>query len=428
MRAGRSLRNPDSGQTGAVFEVFRIFLLLGLTSFGGPTAHIGYFRTAFVTRKRWLDDRAFGELLAICQFLPGPASSQLGMGIGLHRAGLPGFVAAWLGFTLPSAVLMGLFAAGAPTIAAVLGSGWLVGLVAAAVAVVVHAVSGMARTFSPDRLGFAFAVLAFLCAVLVSNPFVPAAVIALAAAIGACVRNEQAPSTHASEPPAVASGSAPLRVTIRPGVAIAALAVFTALLAGLPVLASVSGSAMLSGIDATYRAGALVFGGGHTVLPALEAAFLDSGTVSSSDFFAGYGAAQAMPGPLFTFASYLGASGAISPGGTLTAILATVAIFLPGALLLIGVLPFWARVRDIAAVHRALRGVNAAVVGLLASALYSAIGSSWFPHGTPDPLAIAISMLALAGIVSRRIPPWAVVLASGIVGAAADAVLRVLQR
>lgn len=420
-----------------MFEVFRVFLVLGLTSFGGPSAHIGFFHEAFVVRRRWLGQQAFGELLALCQFLPGPASSQLGMGIGLHRAGMRGLVAAWLGFTLPSAVLMAAFAVGAPAISAALGTGWLVGLGAAAVAIVVHAVFGMARTFAPDGFGFLLAALTLLCTIAFPHPFVPAIAILLAGVAGA-YRTDRSRGTNRSaisgpgaetsadpRPPIVPTpDDAPLRIRLRTRTAVAALALFFGLLLGLPLLAASSGGGVLTGVDSTYRAGALVFGGGHVVLPALQSAFVDTGAISPSSFFAGYGAAQAMPGPLFTFASYLGAEGAIPPGGAVSAAIATVVIFLPGVLLLVGVLPFWTRVRGFAVAHRALHGINAAVVGLLAAALVGAIAASWFPEGAPRPTAIVLSLLALAAITARRVPPWAVVLASGAIGALADAAAR----
>lgn len=422
MSAGRPHRSVDPVQTGFVFEVFRVFLLLGVTSFGGPSAHIGYFHEAFVVRRRWITEVGFGELLALCQFLPGPASSQLGMGIGLHRAGMRGLIAAWIGFTLPSAVLMAAFAVGAPAISATLGTGWLLGLGAAAVAIIVQAVVGMARTFAADGFGFLLAALTMLCTVAFPHPLTPVIAIAVAGAVGACRTERTGRPNRGSE--RSASDDASFRAPLRTGTAVTSLALFFGLLFALPVFASLSGSAALAGIDSISRAGALVFGGGHAVLPTLQAAFVDGGAVSPSSFFAGYGAAQAVPGPLFTFASYLGAAGAIPPGGAIGAAVATIAIFLPGALLLVGVLPFWSRVRGFAAVHRALRAVTAAVVGLLAAALVGAIAASWFPDGAPQVPSIALSMLTLATIATRRVPPWAVVLGSGLLGAAADAVSR----
>lgn len=383
-----------------------VFLRLGLTSFGGPIAHLGYFHEAFVERRRWLSDRAYADLVALCQFLPGPASSQVGMAIGLQRAGLPGLLAAWVGFTAPSAVLMVAFAFGAAALADVVGSGWLHGLEAVAVAVVAHAVTGMARTLSPDTRRATIAVGCLIIVLLVPGAVAQLAAIAAAGLAGwMWVR----PGTG----PATADDSFTVRVPR--SVSITCLGLFGALVAGLPLLAAVTGNGAIGLADVFYRAGALVFGGGHVVLPLLEAGTVQTGLVGPDAFLAGYGAAQAVPGPLFTFSAYLGAVAVPGPAGILGAALALFAIFLPSGLLIIGALPFWERLRHTPRAQRILAGVNAGVVGLLAAALYTPV----FTQGITGAPTFALAASGFVALSVWKVPAWAVVLAAALIGAVA---------
>ena len=387
---------------GSAAEVFGVFLGLGLTSFGGPVAHLGYFREAFVVKRRWLSDEAYGDLVALCQFLPGPASSQVGMAIGLHRAGYPGMLAAWAAFTLPSAIALVLFAYGASALGAD-SNGWIAGLKAAAVGVVAHAVLGMGRSLAPDRERATIAVVGMILALAIPTAFGQILVIAIGAAIGlACLRTET--------PPNGSRGS--LSVPVSRRTAFACLAAFFALLLLLPLLAAASSAGWLTMVDGFYRAGALVFGGGHVVLPLLEAEFVETGLVTRDAFLAGYGATQAVPGPLFTFAAYLGAVAQTPPTGIAGAVIALVAIFLPSALLLVGGLPFWEGLRRNPIARRALAGVNAAVVGLLAAALYDPV----FTQGVVSPATMAIAAAAFVALTAWKAPAWAIVIASGVAG------------
>ncbi|MEW9274297.1 chromate efflux transporter [Gluconobacter oxydans] len=342
-----------------------IFLRLGVTCFGGPFAHIGYFRDEFVVRRRWLNERAYADLVGLCQFLPGPASSQVGFSIGLMRAGYAGGLAAWAGFTLPSALILVLFAYGANALAGPTGAGLLHGLKLVAVAIVAQAVWGMARTLCPDRTRASIAVTAALIVLFAISPLAQIAAIVLGGLAGLwlCRSVQTSDGEHITVP-----------VSHRAG--IVALALFLALLFGLPVLACHGAPEGVSLFDAFYRSGALVFGGGHVVLPLLHEAFVTSGWVSDDTFLAGYGAAQAVPGPLFTFAAYLGAVVGQSPHGVAGAAFGLFGIFLPGILVLIGALPFWDTFRSQRAVHATMRGVNAAVVGLLRAALYTPVWTS----------------------------------------------------
>src|SRR5262249_45472733 len=352
-------RNGQGTPPGTWPEVLAVFLKLGLTSFGGPVAHLGYFHTEFVERRRWLDEQSYVDLVALCQFLPGPASSQVGIGTGLLRAGIPGALAAWVGFTLPSAVAMVLFAYGLGTLEDALGTGWLHGLKIAAVAVVAQAVWGMAQSLCPDRARATLAVMAAVVVLLAPSALGQIGAIAAGGVIGLALLRDDAG----------APGSA-LDVPIGRGFALACLALFFALLAGLPLLAAAVPSQPLALIDSFYRSGSLVFGGGHVVLPLLQAEVVPRGWVTNDAFLAGYGAAQAVPGPLFTFAAYLGAVMRPEPNGWLGATICLVAIFLPSFLLVFGALPFWAALRGAPRAQAALRGINAAVVGLLLAALY----------------------------------------------------------
>jgi chromate transporter len=382
-------------------SIFAVFLRLGLTSFGGPIAHLGYYRTEFVERRRWLSEAAYADLVALCQLLPGPASSQVGFAVGLSRGGLLGGVAAWLGFTLPSAVAMVLFAQGAASLTGPLSAGMLHGLQVAAVAVVAQAVWSMAVSLCPDRPRATIAVVATLIVTAAPTAIGQIAAILAGAAAGAWLCREV---------PAAAP-SARLSIPVPRGLAIAALAVFALLLIGLPIAAAVSPGPALAMATAFYRAGALVFGGGHVVLPLLHASVVEPGWVSEDAFLSGYGAAQAVPGPLFTFAAYLGAimTGWVGAG------LCLVAIFLPGLLLVVGVLPFWVSLGRGALMRASLRGVNAAVVGVLLGALYDPVCTK----GIGGPADFALALVAFALLVIWKAPPWLVVLVNAAGGAAA---------
>ncbi|MGC9446968.1 chromate efflux transporter [Cereibacter johrii] len=389
-----------SDKGGRAAEVFVAFLRLGLTSFGGPVAHLGYFRAELVERRRWMDDRAYADLVALCQFLPGPASSQVGFAMGLHRAGPGGALAAWAGFTLPSALLMAGFGLAASQIAHPAALGALAGLKVVAVAIVAQAVWGMAASLCPDRERASLAAAAAALAVLVPGASGQIGAILLGALAGLWIARDAAPA--ATE---VAPGGPPL-LSRRAG--IACLAACAALLALLPLLAGLS--PILALADGMARAGALVFGGGHVVLPLLEAETVRPGLVTPDAFLAGYGAAQAMPGPLFTFAAHLGAVAA----GPVGAAVALVAIFAPGLLLLCGALPFWDRLRRMPRAQRAMRGANAAVVGLLGAALWDPV----FTAGVTGPLPFAMALAGFVLLTLWRTPPLWIVLAGAGLGAA----------
>ncbi|NWG47349.1 MAG: chromate efflux transporter [Alphaproteobacteria bacterium] len=388
--------------------IFWVFLRLGLTSFGGPVAHLGYFREEFVNRRRWLDDRAYADIVALCQFLPGPASSQAGAAIGLLRGGLPGLVAAFLGFTLPSALVMGAAAYGLSRGGSI-DPGLLGGLKLVAVAVVAHALWGMARTLATGTarasiaLGTAIGLMALPALLPGAVLFGQLAAIAGGAVIGAVLLR--------SEP---VEAGVPFSVPVPRLWAVLSLCLFALLLAGLPLLAAEARLPGLSVFDSFYRAGALVFGGGHVVLPLLQAEVTGPGWIGTESFVAGYGVAQAVPGPLFTFATYLGAAGDATGDGRADgagmAAIATAGIFLPGFLLLIGVLPFWARLRTVRALRAAFAGINAAVVGLLAAALYDPV----FTGAVAAPADLAFALGALLALAVWRLPAWLVVsLAAG---------------
>ncbi len=388
---------------GSVGEVFRVFLQLGLTSFGGPVAHLGYFREAFVVRRRWLSEAAYADLVALCQFLPGPASSQVGMAVGLSRAGYGGMLAAWTAFTLPSALLLIAFAYAAIALGDTAGSGWIAGLKAAAVAVVAHAVLGMARSLAPDRERATIAVAAMILAMLVPTALGQVLVIVLGGLAGLLVL------------PPPAQGSDPndtIRTPVTRRAGLVYLAIFAGLLILLPLMAAASGGGVLQMVDSYYRAGSLVFGGGHVVLPLLQAETVELGLVDREAFLAGYGAAQAVPGPLFTFAAYLGTVQAPWPNGVVGGLIALLAIFLPSALLILGGLPFWQVLRSSPVARRALAGVNAAVVGLLAAALYDPV----FTEGVTSPMTMAFAAASFVALAVWTLPAWAVVLAAGLGG------------
>jgi chromate transporter len=373
------------------FGVFLTFLKLGCQCFGGPAAHLGYFRDEFVVRRRWLDERTYVDLVALCQFLPGPSSSQVGMGIGLIKAGLPGVLAAWIGFTLPSALLMLAFAYGMVEAGDALGTGWLKGLKVMAVAVVAQAVWGMARTLCPDRTRQGFAVVAAILVLAWPGPFGQLAVIGVGAVLGWLILKGGA------------AGDGVLTLTIGRRTGVAALALFFVLLAGLPIAVSVLQSHALTVFDSFFRAGSLVFGGGHVLLPLLQAHVVPPGWVDTDTFLAGYGAAQALPGPLFSIAAYLGV--VMRPGGgVILALLCLLAIFLPSFLLLVGALPFWNALRARPGVQSALMGVNASVVGLLVAVLYDPVWTGTI-HGAAD---FVLLLAAFGALAVLRLPPWLV--------------------
>jgi chromate transporter len=382
--------------------VLLAFLRLGCTSFGGPVAHIGYFRAEFVERRRWLPESAFADLVALCQFMPGPASSQLGMSIGLLRAGPLGMLAAWVGFTLPSAMAMLAFAYGVEALGDVGGAAWLKGLKLVAVAVVAQAVWGMAQSLAPDRPRATLAVAAALIALVVASSAGQIAAIVLGAIVGLTLLPKPAAGSLAEH--------VPLGLNLNRGVASAALLLFVGLLLFLPPLAAAIDNGALRLFAAFYHAGALVFGGGHVVLPLLQAAVVPPGWVSNDAFLAGYGAAQAVPGPLFTFAAYLGAVMIPPPNGALGAIIAVVAIFAPSFLLVIGLLPFWDTLRQRRAMQAALRGVNAAVVGVLLAALYTPVWTS----GVHTPAGFGLAVTAFLALTLWAVPPWIVVVAGAL--------------
>src|SRR5215510_3910425 len=384
----------DRRPSGSSLEVLGVFFRLGLTSFGGPVAHLGYFREEFVRRRGWLDDKSYADLVALCQFLPGPASSQVGIAVGLLRGGYAGALAAWIGFTLPSAVAMVLFGYGIGALGDASGSGWLHGLKVAAVAVVAQAVLGMARTLAPDRARATLAVAAAIIALGAPSSWGQIGAIALGGIVGAVL-------LRGGEE--IAPAALPLSVS----------RAFFALLIGLPLLAAAIPSQALKEFDAFYRAGSLVFGGGHVVLPLLQASVVPPGWIGNDAFLAGYGAAQAVPGPLFTFAAYLGTVMEPKPNGWIGGSICLVAIFLPSFLLVIGALPFWEELRRRPLAQAALRGVNAAVVGLLLAALYQPVWTVGITYAADFALAVAAFLL----LFMWQTPPWLVVILSAAAGA-----------
>jgi chromate transporter len=385
--------------TGSAWEVLRVFTRLGLTSFGGPVAHLGYFRTEFVERRGWLSDADYADLVALCQFLPGPASSQVGMALGLGRAGWLGALAAWVGFTLPSAILLILFALGVAQWQALAQSGAVQGLKVVAVAIVAQAVWGMGKSFCTDRLRAGLAVACALLVLALPGAVGQLAAIALGAAVGRWVLKAGPPSVTRSHT---------LGVSRTTGVAL--LVLFALLLLGLPALAVSTSSLWVQAAAVMYQAGALVFGGGHVVLPLLQAGVVPPGWVSNDAFLAGYGAAQAMPGPLFAFSAYLGAVMPAPLGGWSGGLAMLGVIFLPAFLLVAGCLPFWETLRQRAAIQKSLAGVNAAVVGVLGAAFYDPVWTSAIGSTRDFALALAAFGLLVWGRVS---PLWVVLLAAG---------------
>ncbi|KMM78224.1 chromate efflux transporter [Pseudomonas deceptionensis] len=383
------------------WSVFLIFIRLGLTSFGGPIAHLGYFRDEFVTRRRWLTDRSYGDLVALCQFLPGPASSQVGIALGMSRAGYGGALAAWAGFTLPSAVLLILFALGISHHGTALPPGALHGLKVVAVAVVAQAVWGMARNLCTDVPRVSLMAIAACVALLEPSAWGQVSVIAAAGAAGLLLFK-----------PGQSSGHEPLPISISRRAGAIWLSLFVALLVGLPLLNQWLPNQTVTMVDAFYRSGSLVFGGGHVVLPLLQAEVVPYGWVSNETFLAGYGAAQAVPGPLFTFAAFLGASMNPAPSGWAGGMICLLAIFAPSFLLILGALPFWEQLRRSVRTQAALVGINAAVVGLLLAALYQPV----WTNAILQPQDFGLALLALVALMFWKLPPWLVVIASGVAG------------
>lgn len=398
--------SPIDQERGNFLEVLTVFTRLGLTSFGGPVAHLGYFHEEIVERRKWLDDESYADLVALCQFLPGPASSQTGIGLGIARAGIPGGFAAWLGFTLPSAFALIAFAFGVNAIGDVSGAGWLQGLKIVAVAVVAHAIWGMATKLTPDRPRITLAILAAAAALVFPTALAQVLIILVGGLVGWLIL----PKIDTTSRPAQ-----PFRIQRRVGAVL--LVAFFGLLVALPALREATDSFDLAVFDSFYRAGSLVFGGGHVVLPLLQAEVVPPGWVDNATFTAGYGAAQAVPGPLFTFSAFLGT--AMQPGlaGLWTGLLALVAIFVPSFLLLLGVLPFWDRLRAMSPVQAALRGVNAAVVGILLAALYNPVWTSAIFTATD----VAIALAAFLALAFWKWPAWLVVILTALAGVAVSA-------
>lgn len=395
------MAEPAPAKYDNAWKVFLVFLRLGLTSFGGPIAHLGYFRTEFVERRRWLDDRSYSDLVALCQFLPGPASSQVGMALGLGRAGWSGLLAAWAGFTLPSAIALILFAFGVAQYQELSESGWVHGLKVVAVAIVAQAVWGMAKSLCPDRARVVLAILAALLTLSLPSTTGQVLAIIITGLLGYW-------KLKLSQPMFGQPHVYPVSRKLGAG----ALLLFALPLVGLPLLAAASGSSTLSLLEGVYRAGALVFGGGHVVLPLLEATVVPDGIVTNTDFLVGYGATQAMPGPLFTFAAYLGAVAQGTLHGWLGGFVLLGVIFLPALLILIGALPYWECLRHRQSLQTTMAGVNAGVVGILLSALYDPLWTSAIQNRTDFGLALAAFGLLVVG----KTPPVLVVAMASVAG------------
>ncbi|WP_213528147.1 chromate transporter [Paenibacillus cisolokensis] len=391
-----AVRNKPKSKTQALLEVFAVSTKLGLTSFGGPIAHLGYFHDEYIRRRKWMDERSYADLVALCQFLPGPASSQVGIGIGIIRAGLLGGLTAWLGFTLPSVIALVLFAFLLQGFD-IGHAGWIHGLKIVAVAIVAQAVLGMGQKLTPDRNRATIAIVAASVTLLWQTAFSQVLLIVLAGAAGLLLYRK----TTIPETPN-------LSVPVSRSFAVVCLTLFFGLLIVLPLLRQFGALDWLALFDSFYRAGSLVFGGGHVVLPLLEREVVPTGWISKEDFLAGYGAAQAVPGPLFTFAGYLGAM--IS--GVKGALIATAAIFLPAFLLITGALPFWNALRKSPKVQGALVGINAAVVGILLAALYNPLWTT----AILAPADFALVSILFLMLVFWKLPPWVVVITGAIGG------------
>lgn len=384
-------------------EIWATSCKLGLTSFGGPAAHIGYFRDEYVKKKKWLDDKLYADIVALCQFLPGPASSQVGIAIGIMRGGLMGGIISWLGFTLPSVILLAAFAMFV-TMSGTFDVGWIKGLKIVAVAVVAHALLGMKQSLTPDNLRIGIAIMATICTLLIPTALGQIGIIIVAGFIGYILyRHEK-----------VTEIVKPIQM-IGKRAAIIAWTIFFTLFIGLPLLVSFFPNRLVQLFDIFYRVGSIVFGGGHVVLPMLEREVVPNGLITSEMFLAGYGAAQAVPGPLFTLAGYLGQM----LNGPIGAVVAVIAMFLPSFLLVVGVLPFWASLRAKSGLQAALKGVNAAVVGILLAALYDPVFTSAI-HTAQD---FIIALLAFSMLYFYKIAPWIVVVITAVLGAASTVFL-----
>jgi len=407
MPRSEALSQAKAVKRESAFTVFMVFLKLGFTSFGGPIAHLGYFREEFVNRRKWITDRAYADLVALCQFTPGPASSKVGIGIGLSQAGLPGAFAAWLAFTAPSSLALILFGFGVIALGDRFDLGWLHGLLVVAVAVVAQAVWGMARNLTPDAPRVTLAALAAIVVLIWPTPLGFVGAIVAGGIAGWLLLKANVDEEH------VAIGANVSRTA-----GIAALTLFFGLLVALPALRAAFPFQSLALLDSFYRAGSLVFGGGNVVLPLLQAEVVPPGWVSNDAFLAGYGMAQAVPGPLFTFAAYLGTVSTVSPSGWIGALISLAGIFASSFLLVIGPLPFWDDLRRLRPMRSALLGVNAAVVGLLLAALYDPVWTSAIRSAADFGLALAAFVL----LMFWKVPPWLVV----VLTAAAGAVIRAL--
>ena len=404
----RGLQNMAGPQKLSAIQVFIAFLRLGLTSFGGPVAHLGYFREEFVTRRKCLSEHDYADLVALCQFLPGPASSQVGIGIGVSQAGIRGALAAWSGFTLPSAVVLILFAYSITALkGAVAQAGWLHGLKVVAVAVVAQAIWGMAKSLCPDRLRGTLAILAAVFMLAWPSAWGQIAVVVLGGLFGLLFLAMDTIPDQTT-----------LQVPIGRATAVFSIGLFCTLLVGLPILASLVPDHTIALVDRFYRTGSLVFGGGHVVLPLLQTAAVSTGWVDKDLFLAGYGAAQAVPGPLFTFSAYLGAVMKPEPSGWIGGVICLIAIFLPSFLLMLGILPYWEKLRRVNKLRSALMGVNAAVVGLLLAVFYNTIWTS----GILSAQDFMLCIIAFGLLTLWKVPPWLVVVVTALGSAVMAAV------
>lgn len=385
------------GKLSFLLEVLRVSTKLGLTSFGGPIAHLGYFREEYVIKRKWLDEKTYADLVALCQFLPGPASSQVGMGIGFIRAGVLGAITSWIGFTLPSVIALILFAYFLKG-TSISETGWLHGLLIVAVAVVAQAVWGMAKNQAANRPCATIAIIAAILSLIIPSVFTQVGIIIVAGIIGYFFFKSTSDSNSVLIP-----------ISFNKKAACILLILFFILLGLLPIVRLLTHSNLIALFDGFYRSGALVFGGGHVVLPLLEAVVVPKGWLTADQFLAGYGAAQAVPGPLFTFASYIG----MASFGWVGAIEATIAIFLPSFLLIIGALPFWNWLRHRPRFQAALHGINAAVVGILLAAFYNPV----WTKAIKSPLDFCLALAAFGLLTVWKCPPWIVVVFSAIVGA-----------
>ena len=388
--------NSKKGTLSSLLEILFISSRLGLTSFGGPIAHLGYFHNEYVCRRKWMDEKSYADLVALCQFLPGPASSQVGIGIGVMRGGIWGGIVSFIGFTLPSVVAMVLFAIILQGFD-LRDAGWIHGLKLVAVAVVAHALVGMAKNLTPDIKRKAIALFALVGTLMWQTVFTQVSVITISALVGFLLYRHQADNNNSK-----------ISFPVSKGFGLICLVLFVGLLFLLPILKEVTSLEWIAMFDSFYRSGSLVFGGGHVVLPLLQGEFLATGWVSKDEFLAGYGAAQAVPGPLFTFAAYLGAV----MNGWWGGILATIAIFLPAFLLILGSLPFWNSLRRNPKIKGALMGVNAAVVGILIAAFYQPIWTS----SILAPIDFAFSSILFSMLEYWKLPPWVIVVTGAIGG------------